>query len=66
MPGFRIMPAKREAKVGWNVEITHDSGRVETSIIMASKAEAEAAADRWVHLDEDWAGIDGLKRRNPE
>ena len=61
MPGFRILPARREAKAGWVVETTHDSGRVEISIIMASKAEAEAAADRWIHLDEEWAAIDGLK-----
>ena len=33
------------------------TGIVETSVAWASKTEAQAAADKWVNLDEDWAGV---------
>jgi hypothetical protein len=57
MPTFRILPVAPGAENGWIVETTHDSGVVERSVVFASQEEAQAAADRWLHLDEDWAGV---------
>jgi hypothetical protein len=56
-PTFRILPATPGAEDAWIVETTHDSGVVERSIVFASRAEAQAAADQWIYLDEDWAAI---------
>lgn len=57
MPKFRILAAERAADRGWVVETTHSSGVVERSIAYPTKSKAQAAADSWVHLDEDWAKI---------
>ena len=45
------------ADTGWIVETTHDNGLVETSVFLPSQAKAQAAADSWKYLDEDWAAI---------
>jgi hypothetical protein len=57
MPTFRILPVVPGAENGWIVETTHDSGIVERSVVFASQEEAQAAADRWLDLDEDWATV---------
>jgi hypothetical protein len=54
---FRILPLSRDVDLGWVVETTHGSGIVETSIVYPTQAKAQAAADSWVHLDEDWAKV---------
>jgi hypothetical protein len=54
MTRFNIVPADICSKAGWVVKTTHDSGVVDTSIVYASQAKAQAAADSWEHLDEDW------------
>jgi hypothetical protein len=56
-PTFRILPATPGAEGAWIVETTHGSGIVERSIEFASRKKAEAAADQWTYLDEDWAAI---------
>ena len=57
MPSFRILPRNLDAKLGWVVETTHGSGIVETSIVYPTRAQAQVAADSWIHLDEDWAKV---------
>jgi hypothetical protein len=57
MPTFRIIPINRDADLGWVVETTHESGIVEKSIVYRTQTEAQAAADSWEHLDEDWAKV---------
>ena len=57
MPTFRILPAYADADLGWIVETTHESGMIETSVVLPSREKAQAAADSWAHLDEDWAAI---------
>jgi hypothetical protein len=57
MPIFRILPVDLDTKFGWVVETTHESGIVEKSIVLSSRAEAQAAADSWTHLDDDWAAV---------
>jgi sorbitol-specific phosphotransferase system component IIBC len=62
LPTFRILPVASGPDDGWVVETTHDSGVVERSIVFASQEEAQAAADSWQHLDEDWAAVAPLRR----
>jgi hypothetical protein len=57
MPIFRILPVAPAAENGWVVETTHDSGVAERSIVFASQKEAQAAADSWEDLDDDWAAV---------
>jgi hypothetical protein len=54
---FRILPRSLDADLGWVVETTHESGIVETSIMYPTREKAQAAADSWIHLDEDWAKV---------
>jgi hypothetical protein len=54
---FRILPVTHGVTNGWVVETTHENGVVETSVVFATREEAQAAADSWIHLDEDWAAI---------
>jgi hypothetical protein len=61
-PKFRILPVAPGPDNGWIVETTHAGGVVERSVVFASEEEAQAAADRWLHLDEDWAAIAPLRR----
>jgi|HubBroStandDraft_5_1064220.scaffolds.fasta_scaffold2029055_2 hypothetical protein len=62
LPTFRILPVGPGAQDGWIVETTHDGGVVERSVVFASQEEAQAAADSWLHLDEDWAAVAPLRR----
>jgi hypothetical protein len=57
MPTFRILPVNLDADRGWIVKTTHESGVVDTSIVYATQMKAQAAADSWEHLDEDWAKV---------
>lgn len=57
MSTFRILPVSMHADLGWVVETTHETGIVETSVVLASHAQAQAAVDRWQYLDEDWAAV---------
>ena len=57
MPTFRVLPATPGAENGWIVETTHESGVVERSVVLVSEVDAKAAADKWQHLDEDWAAV---------
>jgi hypothetical protein len=59
MPTFHILPVAvaQAAEKGWVVQTTHDSGVAERSIVFASQEEAQAAADSWQDLDEDWAAV---------
>jgi hypothetical protein len=55
---FRIFPADMDAATtGWVVKTTHDDGKVDTSIVYGTRAKAQAAADTWTYLDEDWAKV---------
>ena len=57
MATFQILPSDQDAKIGWVVKTTHDDGTVDTSIRYETHTKAQAAADSWVHLDEDWAKV---------
>ena len=56
-PTFRILPVTPDPEDGWVVETTHESGVVERSVVFATQAEAQAAADSWQDLDEDWDAV---------
>jgi hypothetical protein len=57
MTTFRILPVGRDADQGWVVESTHGTGIVETSVVLPTREKAQASADSWIHLDEDWARV---------
>ena len=57
MSTFRVLPASLAADAGWIVETVHENGVVEKSVVLTSRVEAQAAADSWEHLDEDWAAV---------
>jgi hypothetical protein len=57
MPTFRVLPVSPGAENGWFVETTHEGGVVEKSVVLASQAVAQAAADSWQDLDEDWDAV---------
>jgi hypothetical protein len=57
MTTFRLSPADPNGKIGWVVKTIHDDGRVDTSIVYETRAKAQAAADSWTNLDEDWAKV---------
>ena len=57
IPTFRVLPVSLGAENGWVVETTHESGVVERSVVYATQAEAQAAADSWQDLDEDWEAV---------
>jgi hypothetical protein len=35
----------------------YDNGVIDTSNVYPTRAKAQAAADTWTHLDEDWAKV---------
>jgi hypothetical protein len=58
MATFEILPTNLDGKLAWVVKTTtHATGVVDTSIRYPTRAEAQAAADSWEHLDEDWAKV---------
>jgi hypothetical protein len=57
MPTFRVLPVPSGAQNGWLVETTHENGVVERSAVFATEAKAQAAADSWRDLDEDWDAV---------
>jgi hypothetical protein len=57
MTTFRIVPANLDSATGWVVKTKHDNGVIDTSIVYATREMAQAAADTWTHLDEDWAKV---------
>jgi hypothetical protein len=57
MPTFPVLPVLLGSESGWVVETTHESGVVERSVVFATQAEAQAAADSWQDLDEDWDAV---------
>ena len=57
MPRFRVLPVSSGSEDGWVVETTHENGVVDTSVVLASQAVAQCAADSWQDLDEDWDAV---------
>jgi hypothetical protein len=57
MATFQILPVDKDGEIGWVVKTTHDDGTVDTSIRYETQAKAQAAADSWINLDEDWAKV---------
>ncbi len=57
MATFQILPVDKDGKIVWVVKTTHDDGTVDTSIRYETRAQAQAAADGWIYLDEDWARV---------
>jgi hypothetical protein len=57
MPTFQILPAAPVSDTGWVVRTKHDNGVIDTSVVYQTREKAQAAADTWTHLDEDWARV---------
>jgi hypothetical protein len=57
MATFCIYLVDVDGKTGWVVRTTHDDGTVDTSIRYETRTQAQAAADSWTNLDEDWARV---------
>jgi hypothetical protein len=57
MTTFQILPVDLDPKGGWVVKTTHDDGKIDISIVYDTQAKAQAAADSWTYLDEDWAKV---------
>ncbi len=57
MSTFRVLPVSLDADFGWIVETIHETGIIERSVVLASRAQAQAAADSWQYLDENWAAV---------
>jgi hypothetical protein len=57
MTTFRIVPVNLDSDTGWVVKTKHDNGVTETSVVYPTRETAQAAADTWTNLDEDWAKV---------
>jgi hypothetical protein len=57
MATFLVLAVDLDSSIGWVVKTTHDNGIIDTSIVYETRERAQAAADSWTHLDEDWAKV---------
>ena len=57
MATFLVLAVHLDSSIGWVVKTTHDNGIIDTSIVYETRERAQAAADSWTHLDEDWAKV---------